>query len=252
MERRAALRPVVGFARRLRPQARFVIARLTPGGLGLEFTTLVAVLAVALYVVIAYAGVVADDPGPTPGDQTAADLAADLRSPWLTDVSKVVTELGSSAVTLPITALAALLLALRRRWAEAAVIVVATVIVYAGVAELKAATDRPRPPGALTSSTGSGFPSGHAAHAIIYPWLALTLAVRLRPGLTGGTALLVAGIALAVAVGLSRVYLGVHYLSDVSAGWALGVAAFTGCATVAMVVTHLRQNSRDGPLGDRD
>ena len=91
MERRPALRPLVGFGRRLRPQARFVIERLTPGGLGLEFTTLVAVLAVALYVVIAYAMVLAQDPGPTPGDRTAADLAADLQAPWLTHLAKFVT-----------------------------------------------------------------------------------------------------------------------------------------------------------------
>ncbi len=252
MERRPALRPLVGFGRRLRPQARFVIERLTPGGLGLEFTTLVAVLAVALYVVIAYAMVLAQDPGPTPGDRTAADLAADLQAPWLTHLAKLVTQLGSTAITLPLSLAAAALLAVRRRWAEAAVIVIATAIIYAGVEELRQATDRPRPPGGLTEASGSGFPSGHAAHAVIYPWLALTLTVRLRPGMAGGSALLFAGVGLAVIVGLSRVYLGVHYLSDVSAGWALGVAAFTACAAVAMVVTHLRQNSRDGPFGDRD
>ena len=56
------------------------------------------------------------------------------------------------------------------------------------------------------------------------------------------------GIALAALVGLSRVYLRVHYLSDVNAGWALGVAAFAACGAVAMIVTHLRQNaSRDAP-----
>ncbi len=252
MERRAALRPLVGFARRLRPQARFVIDRLTPGGLGLEFTTLVAVLAVALYVVIAYTVVLVQDPGPTPGDRTAADLAAALQTPWLTDLAKVVTQLGSSAVILPLALVATVLLCIRRRWVEAAVLLAAVAIIYAGVQELKDATDRPRPPDPLTSSTGSGFPSGHAAHSIIYPWLALTLAVRLRPGMAGGTALLLAGVGLAVIVGLSRVYLRVHYLSDVSAGWALGVAAFAACAVVAMVVTHLRQNPHHGPLGDRD
>jgi membrane protein DedA with SNARE-associated domain/membrane-associated phospholipid phosphatase len=252
MERRAALRPLVGVARRLGPQARFVVDRLTPGGLGLEFTTLVAVLAVAVYVVVAYTGLVADDPGPTPGDRTAADLAADLQTPWLTDAANAVTQLGSSAVVLPLVLVAAVLLAARRRWTEAAVLVVAVAIIYGGVQGLKEATDRPRPPGSLTPSTGSGFPSGHAAHAIIYPWLALTLTVRLRPRVSGGSALLAAGVAVAVAVGLSRVYLGVHYLSDVSAGWALGVAAFAACAAVAMVVTHLRQNSHDGQLGDRD
>src|SRR5262249_22347122 len=160
--------------------------------------------------------------------------------------AKVVTTLGSAAVTLPLAAVAAVLLGVRRRFAEAAVLVVATAIIYTGVQELKDVTDRPRPPDPLTGYSGSGFPSGHAAHAIIYPWLALTMIVRLRPGMAGGTALLVAGVALAVLVGLTRVYLGVHYLSDVSGGWALGAAAFAACGGVAMVVTHLRQNSRNG------
>ena len=251
MERRAPLRPLLAIGRRLEPQARFVIGRLTPGELGLEFTTLMAVLAVALYVVIAYTVTVIDHPGPTPGDRTAADLAADLRTAWLVDAAKVVTTLGSAAITLPLAAVATVLLGVRRRFAEAAVLVIATAIIYAGVQELKDVTDRPRPPDPLTGYSGSGFPSGHAAHAIIYPWLALTMTVRLRPGMAGGTALLVAGVALAVLVGLTRVYLGVHYLSDVSGGWALAAAAFAACGGVAMVVTHLRQNSRDGRPGAR-
>jgi undecaprenyl-diphosphatase len=201
-------------------------------------------------VVIAYTVVVSGDPGSTPGDRTAFDLAGHLQAAWLTEVAKVITALGSAAVNLPLAAVAALLLAARRRWAEAAVLVAAVAIIYIGVAELKEATDRPRPSGGLVSAPGSGFPSGHAAHAIIFPWLALTLTVRLRRGMAGGSALLALGIALAALVGLSRVYLRVHYLSDVSAGWALGTAAFAACGVVAMLVIHLRQNgSRDAPAG---
>ncbi|MEK6327369.1 MAG: phosphatase PAP2 family protein [Actinomycetota bacterium] len=243
MERRAALRPLLAAGRRVAPQARFLWARVTPGRLGLEFTTLLAVLAVSLYVVIAYTVVISGDPGPTPGDRTAFDVAGQLRAGWVTDVAKIVTALGSAAVNLPLAALAALLLAARRRWAEAATLVAAVAIIYIGVAELKDATARPRPSNPLTDAEGSAFPSGHAAHAVIFPWLALTLAVRLRPGMAGGTALLVIGIALAALVGLSRVYLRVHYMSDVNAGWALGVAAFAACGAVAMIVTHLRQNA---------
>jgi len=248
MERRVALRPLLAAGRRAAPPARFLWARLTPGGLGLEFTTLLAILAVSLYVVIAYTVVISGDPGPTPGDRAAFDLAGHLRAAWVTDAAKIVTALGSAAVNLPLAALAALLLAARRRWAEAAVLVAAVAIIYIGVTELKDATARPRPSNPLTSAEGSAFPSGHAAHAVIFPWLALTLTVRLRPGMAGGTALLVLGIAMAALVGLSRVYLRVHYLSDVNAGWALGVAAFAACGAVAMIVTHLRQNaSRDAP-----
>jgi undecaprenyl-diphosphatase len=183
-----------------------------------------------------------DHPGPTAGDQTALDLANNLQTVWLVDVAKVVTELGSTAVVAPIWAIATLLLAWQRRWTEAAVLVVAAAIVYIGVAELKGLTDRPRPPDPLTSTSGSSFPSGHAAHAALYPWLAVTLAIRLRPGMVGGTALLIAGFAIAILVGLTRVYLHVHYMSDVTSGWALGAAAFCACAAVAMIVTHLRRN----------
>jgi undecaprenyl-diphosphatase len=253
MERRPLLRPAVALAHRLRPQARFLIARITPGGLGLEFTTVVAILAVAVYVVVAYTSTVLADPGPTPGDQTALDLADNLQVAWLVSVAKVITQFGSSVVILPIVVVATLLLVQQRRWVEAAVLAGAVAIIYIGVAELKSLTDRPRPPDPLSGADGSGFPSGHAAHAVLYPWLAVTLAIRMRPGMVGGTALLVTGFALAILVGLSRVYLRVHYLSDVTSGWALGAAAFCAFAAVGLVVTHFRHNSaRDAVPGDRD
>ena len=249
MERRAALRPLLAAGRRVAPQARFLWARVTPGRLGLEFTTLLAVLAVSVYVVVAYTVVISGDPGPTAGDRTAFDVAGHLRTAWVTDAAKIVTALGSAAVNLPLAALAALLLAVRRRWAEAAVLVVAVAIIYIGVDELKNETARPRPSNPLTERRGLGLPQrarrprGDLPLAGAHPHLAVAPA-----GWPGGSALLVLGIALAALVGLSRVYLRVHYLSDVSAGWALGVAAFALCGAVAMIVTHLRQNaSRDAP-----
>ena len=72
----------------------------------------------------------------------------------------------------------------------------------------------------------------------------MTVVVRVRPGRARATGLVVAGIVLTALVGLSRVYLHVHYLSDVSAGWALGVSAYTLCALVALVAVQLRQNGR--------
>ena len=70
-----------------------------PGGtFGLEFTSLMAVLAVSLFVLVAYTVIVSGEPGPTPGDRTAFELVERLRTGWLVDVAKVVTALGSSAV----------------------------------------------------------------------------------------------------------------------------------------------------------
>ncbi|HWP32871.1 MAG TPA: phosphatase PAP2 family protein, partial [Solirubrobacterales bacterium] len=108
--------------------------------------------------------------------------------------------------------------------------------------ELKDAIDRPRPEGGLLDASGSSFPSAHAAYATFYVWLAVTIVMRLRPGMARGAVVVFAGIALTALVGLSRVYLGVHYLSDVNAGWALGAAAFSLCAAVALTISTVRQN----------
>jgi undecaprenyl-diphosphatase len=200
------------------------------------------VLAVSVFVLVGFASIVSDDPGPTPADTAAHDFVAEIQAPWLTDVAKIVTGLGSGEVTLVLALVAAIVLAAKRHWPELGVLVGAVAITHIGVPVLKDVVDRPRPLGGLVDASGSAYPSGHAAYSVIYAWLALTVALRLRPGWAGGTALVVVGVSITVAAGLSRVYLDVHRLSDVSGGWALGVSAFALCAIVALVVTHLRQN----------
>jgi membrane protein DedA with SNARE-associated domain/membrane-associated phospholipid phosphatase len=243
MERHAAGRWLVALGRRFRPQLQFLWERVTPGGtFGLEFTSLMATLAVALFVLVAYTTIVGADPGPTPGDLTAAEIAESLRTSWLVDLAKGVTALGSAGVCWSLAAIAAAALAARRRWAELGVLVAGMAIAIVGVHELKDAVDRPRPGGGLVDASGSSFPSAHAAYSTFYVWLAVTIVMRLRPRMARGAAVVAAGVALTALVGLSRVYLGVHYLSDVNAGWALGAAAFSFCAAVALVITTVRQN----------
>lgn len=245
MEEHGATRWLVALARRYRPQLRFLWNRVTPGGtFGLEFTSLLSALSVALFVLVAYAVVVGREPGPTPGDVTAFEIAEQLRTAWLTSIAKVITALGSGPVVGLLTLACAAALAARRRWAEFGVLVVGSLLISLGIAEIKAAVDRPRPGGGLIDVAGSAYPSGHAAHSVFYVWLALTIVLRLRPGMARATAVVLSGLALTVLVGLSRVYLNVHYLSDVSGGWALGAASFSLCALVALVVTQVRQTSR--------
>jgi membrane protein DedA with SNARE-associated domain/membrane-associated phospholipid phosphatase len=242
MEKRRLLRPILQLGRRLEPQFAFLGRRLTPGGLGLEFTTLLAALSVGLFVLIAYWSVIAGDPGPTPGDQTAWDVAHDLQANWLTDVAKAITALGSGWVVYPLATLAAVVFAARRNWMEFWALAVGTVLIAVSVPEIKGWTDRPRPPDPLVSEDGLGFPSGHATQATIYSWLAVTLALRVVPGITRRSLVIAAGIALTVVVGLTRVYLRVHWLSDVSSGWALGVSCYAAAAAVVLAIFHIRDN----------
>jgi membrane protein DedA with SNARE-associated domain/membrane-associated phospholipid phosphatase len=245
MEQQAATRWIVVIARRFRPQLRFLWERVTPGGtFGLEFTSLMAVLAVASFVLVAYTVIVSGDAGPTPGDTTAIEVVESLQAGWLVDVPKVVTAFGSFAVVGCLALISAALLVARRRWAELGVLVAGMALIYVGVHELKDAIDRPRPGGGLVDASGSSFPSAHAAYSTFYVWLAVTIVMRLRPGMARGAAVVAAGIALTALVGLSRVYLSVHYLSDVNAGWALGAGAFSFCAAVALVVTTVKSVRR--------
>jgi membrane protein DedA with SNARE-associated domain/membrane-associated phospholipid phosphatase len=244
MERRRALRPLLALARRLRPQFAFLGRRLTPGGLGLELTTLLAALSVGLFVVIAYWSVVSGDPGPTPGDSTALNVANDLQAAWLTSAAKELTYLGSGWVTWPLATLAAVALAATRRWPEFWVLVAGMTMTILLVHGIKVWTDRPRPPDPLTTAHGSSFPSGHAAYSTLYVWLSVTLALRLAPTNTRKGLMIAAGIVLSTLVGLTRVYLRVHWLSDVTTGWALGLSCFSAVAIVVLVLAYIRHNPR--------
>ena len=256
--RRPLLRPVAAVVRPLwnrvlyplgrfvAPEVRFLAQRVTPGGLGIELTTALAVAAVGSY---AFALTTVDvvDPGyrgPTRLDVRVMDLVDRLRTDVLTDVAKVVTHLGDPTLVFSLVGVAIALLIWRRRPYELLVLLIGTLLVYAGVHITKDAVDRPRPLGALVDAVGSSYPSGHAAYATIYVALGVIVA-RVLPGLAVRAAVVVATIVTAAVVGATRVYLGVHYYSDVVAGWALGAFVFATCAIVALVVSYVRQNGRD-------
>jgi undecaprenyl-diphosphatase len=240
MEGHRATAWMVAIARR--PQFRFLWDRVTPGGtFGLEFTSLMATLAVALFVLVAYTVIIGGDPGPTPGDETALELVGHIQTSALTTIAKVVSWFGSGLAVGLAAAICAALLAWRRRWVEFWVLVGGMAITQTGIDVLAGIVDRP-PPNDPLAASGSSFPSSYAAHSVFYLWLAITIILRLRPGMARATAVVVAGFVLTALIGLSRVYLEVHYLSDVSAGWALGAAAFSLSAAVGLVVSQVRQN----------
>jgi undecaprenyl-diphosphatase len=217
---------------------------VTPGDLGIELTTALAVAAVGSYVFVLSTVKVlaASDKGPTALDTRVARMAADLRTDVGVDIAKAITNLGSLPVVGAFVLISVVLLAWRRRTYELSVLLVGSLLVYAAVHIIKAATDRLRPPGGLVDAMTSAFPSGHAAYSVAYVAMAV-VAARFLPGHGSRVALVSGAVVLSILVGLSRVYLGVHYYSDVVAGWALAATVYATCAVVALVVAYVRQNA---------
>jgi undecaprenyl-diphosphatase len=158
---------------------------------------------------------------------------------WFEEAMRDLTALGGNVVLIlvVITALAALLFRAKRRHA----LVLASTIAVAQVSSeiLKAVYDRPRPTlvphGSFVYS--ASFPSGHSTMAAtVYLTLAAIVA-SVEPTRRAKVFDFTLAIAIIVAVGFSRVYLGVHWPSDVLAGWALGslwaLAAFIWLRRIA-------------------
>ena len=234
---RTVLAPV---GRRLRQPVRFAWARLTPGELGLELTSLLAVTLVGGFVFGGLASLLGSDPLLN-SDRDALGYADDVRSRLGVDIAKALSLIGSTPVIVVVTVAALVYLWRRSRIAEAVAIASGTILVYAGVAITKAISDRPRPPDPLTEAAGSSFPSGHAAHAIVFVAIAVGVA-HAFPRFVHRAAFVLAAIILAGLIGLSRIYLRVHNLSDVVGGWALGSAIFAICGMTALIVSFMRQN----------
>ena len=87
---------------------------------------------------------------------------------------------------------------------------------------------------------GIAYPSGHAAYATA--WIAVAVALTRRLRLVTSGVLVFIALAIAAAVGVSRVYLRAHWGSDVAGGWGLGAGIFATLAAIALVVEYFRHN----------
>lgn len=221
------------------PPVRWLWDRLTPGELGLELTTLLAIAFSAGFLFVLLASLVADERSFLM-DRQAFDVAARLDANVLVDLAKVVSWLGSSVVVAVVVLATAGFLVTRRRAVDGLALLAASVVTLLAVHAVKAAEDRPRPAEPLTDTLGSSFPSAHAAYAIAY--IAVAVALTHAIPVLQRSALVVGSVVLATVIGLTRVYLRAHYLSDVIGGWALGATIFSVAGIVALVVGFLRQN----------
>lgn len=171
------------------------------------------------------------------------------RAPWLTDVMRFVTNLGSALAIVSVTLIVVLIALVRRRPQVAVFMAAATAGAAVLVQVVKAIVDRPRP--ATTDHaiavTGQAFPSGHAAQSLAcYGAVAVIVIWTIRSRLVAIVAA-TGTVVAALLIGGSRVYLGVHWPSDVIAGWALAAAWLAALIAVRAVSSAIRNGRRAPP-----
>jgi undecaprenyl-diphosphatase len=173
--------------------------------------------------------------GPAGEDRSALAGAIDSRSVGVTAVLVVFTNLGSTAVMAALAVVTGIVLVVRGRRVDGVWLIATTAGAGAAFTLVKRTLDRPRPPLAvrLVEAGNESLPSGHATMSMAVVGALVVLA---WPHLTGSLrlgALLVAAAWIG-GIGYTRIYLGVHWFSDVVAGWATGAAWLAVCTGVLL------------------
>lgn len=180
-------------------------------------------------------------PGPRELEVIAAVNLAD--EPFLRLIAKGFTALGEWHVLIPVSLAAGLWLVRKRLTGEGLILLSSTLLERSLRGILKIAIGRPRPPAEfhLVPVHTLAFPSGHAADAmLVYPLCALLLAPR-RWRMQAVSA----AVVLAVCIGCSRVFLGVHWPSDVVGGWCFGLFWLLG---TLILIDRQRRIAADAAL----
>ena len=182
-------------------------------------------------------------------DRPALDLALGRRSPGLDTAVTAYTDLGGPVLAPLLTLLLVLGLAvLWRSWTPVVLMVAAAAGSLALTAVGKVVVGRERPPTDLAVApfeTSPAFPSGHALNAtVIAGVIAYLVLLRVRSRV-GRSLVVVAAVAHPVLMGLSRVYLGHHWLTDVMVAWCLGLGWLAVVLTVHQLL--LRRLGHDDP-----
>ena len=179
-------------------------------------------------------------------DQQLSAWLARNRTPSLTTFFIVVTSLGSTAAGVLVAVVMGIYLLLRRQryWFAA------TVLTIAGGAilnrSLKLAFQRARPAfdDPVTTFAGYSFPSGHTLTAtVVFGTLALYLFTR-KKNFRARIVVLVLAILVILMVAFSRIYLGAHYLTDVLAAMAEGLAWLSLSFTLVLVLRQISERRK--------
>jgi undecaprenyl-diphosphatase len=215
---------------------------------GWHVAAYLAVLSASLFAFASLAQAITDEEAITRWDVRLNRWLHEHSSPALTRVFELLTTTGGFAFLLLVAAAAVAFLASRRAFAEAILVALAFVGGQALNGVMKVAFERPRPEFRdphLNLHTFS-FPSGHAmVSTAVYG--AITIIVLRRVRRTATRAAIIAAAALLVGlIGVSRIYLGAHYVSDVLAGVSLGLAWLTLCVLAITVRERKRHAGTHG------
>lgn len=182
--------------------------------------------------------------------RSPADRADPLGPSWVEELARDATAFGSVGVVTFITLATAIFLSLQGKGRAAVFVVIAVASGTALSFALKSGFDRPRPDlvSHATAVFTTSFPSAHAMMSAVAYLTLGTLLARMQERRRLKIYVIVLAILMTVAVGVSRVYLGVHWPTDVLAGWAAGASWAMLCWTVAL---WLQRSRRVEPtLGD--
>jgi len=180
--------------------------------------------------------------------RSAGNISQSVGPPWVEEAVRDVTALGSIIVVIILSgAVLGYLLMLGKR--GPALLLLMSVAGGTALNDLlKYVFARPRPDLVLptTQVFTSSFPSGHAAvSAVVYLTLGALLA-RDAPSVAGKIYVMAVAILIVFLVGVSRVFLGVHYPTDVLAGWCIGSAWALTCWLAANRLQNRRVMESDG------
>lgn len=198
---------------------------------------------------VAFAGVaaVATQPGIPPIDVSMAAFLRDLGSPTLDTIMSATTRLGSTLALVAVTIVAVAALAASRQRGAARFVTVAVVASFVANTVLKLVFQRPRPGSEVADALAiDSFPSGHAMNSFVV-YVAIALVVWQLWGRRAGMAAVMLAITATIVVGISRVYLGVHWLTDVVGGYLAGAM----CLLIVMGAFVVADRSRGATASAR-
>lgn len=177
-------------------------------------------------------------------DRTVLDWFVDRREPWLSTVIEVVTVLGSSVLLIPLVVAVGAWYWRRHGTSRPFTLLAVTYVgAYVGSQSLKVLVGRPRPPIGVAVGHYSGYalPSGHATQAAaVYLMLAVVLAAGM-PSSRHKVWVWAAAVSTVAVVGITRLYLAAHWLTDVLGGWAFGSLWFLTVLAASQAIRGRRE-----------